>query len=108
MIVALTLAFLLRPQSDDLPQVVDKVDCTSEVVLPFLESQRQAPCISLEIGGKSYKFALDTGAVGGRIAPEIVASLGLKPVGQVQAGDPSGKNTRTVDIYKIPEVKAGG
>jgi len=108
MIAALAFSLILCRQSQDLESPVDRVECPAEVVLPFQESQRQAPCINLEIGGKTYKFALDTGAVGGRISPEIVQSLGLKPIGQVQAGDPSGKNTRTVNIYRIPEIKAGG
>jgi hypothetical protein len=63
--------------------------------------------IELSIGGKPYHFLLDTGATGGRISPSVVATLGLKPVGEVRAGDPSGKNSKTVQIYKIPEITAG-
>src|SRR5579862_5678061 len=87
---------------------VQSVDCPSQVILPMLPSARQAPVIELEIGGQKYKFALDTGAVGGRISPEIVQRLGLQPIGEVQAGDPSGKNARSVKLYRIPEIRAGG
>jgi hypothetical protein len=107
MFVALTLAVTLLAQSDE-PKPVESVSCPSQVVLPMQDSARQAPVINLEIGGKTYKFALDTGATGGRISKSIIESLGLKPVGVVQAGDPSGKNVRQVNIYKIPEIKAGG
>ncbi len=107
MIVALSLAFSLLAQNDGLGPPVDRIVCPREVVLPTIPSARQAPVINLEIGGKTYRFALDTGAVGGRISEEVVKSLGLKPVGIIQAGDPSGKHNRVVSIYKIPEIKAG-
>jgi hypothetical protein len=107
MIVALSLAILLRAQHGD-PPAIDRIVCPTQVILPMEASARQAPAINLEIGGKNYKFALDTGAVGGRISEDIVKSLGLKPVGTVLAGDPSGKNSREVNIYKIPQIKAGG
>ena len=107
MIVALTLAISLLRQAADLPAPIDKLDCPKQVVLPMQDSARQAPVINLEIGGRTYRFALDTGAVGGRISEDVVKSLGLNPIGVVRAGDPSGKNTREVHIYKIPEIKAG-
>src|SRR4051812_29182135 len=106
MIAALSLAIALAAQHGD-PPAIDHIVCTRQVILPMLDSGRQAPAISLEIGGKTYKFALDTGAVGGRISQDIVKSLNLKPVGKVLAGDPSGKNSREVNIYKIPQIKAG-
>jgi hypothetical protein len=108
MIVALSLALSLLARDDDLGPPVDRIVCPHEVVLPMLPSARQAPVINLEIGGKTYRFALDTGAVGGRISEEVVQGLGLKPVGKILAGDPSGKHDREVSIYKIPEIKAGG
>jgi len=107
MIAAVCFALLAIKQDEDIPAVVDRIDCPSQVILPMQDSARQAPVINLEIGGKTYHFALDTGATGGRISPAIVESLGLKPVGVVRAGDPSGKNVRDVKIYKVPEIKAG-
>ena len=108
MFAALSLALLMTQQDSGLPPVVDRIDCPHEVVIPMQDSARRAPAIRLQIGGKTYLFALDTGATGGRMSQEIVQSLGLKPVAQIRAGDPSGKNTRMVDIYKIPEIKVGG
>ena len=89
------------------PIPVERTVCTSKSILPILPGPRKAPLIELTIGGKPYHFLLDTGATGGRISPEIVATLGLKPVGEVTAGDPSGKNNRQVKIYRIPEIIAG-
>lgn len=107
MVAAFLLHFLLLRQDDKLPPVIDRLDCPHEVMVPMEPSARQAPTLKVEIGGKDYRFALDTGAQGGRISPDIVKSLGLNPVAQVLAGDPSGKNTRTVNIYVIPEIKIG-
>lgn len=87
---------------------VKSVDCPERVVLPMLSTQHQTPMIELEIGGQKYKFVLDTGAVGGRVSHEVVERLSLQPEGIVRAGDPSGKNTREVKLYRIPEIKAGG
>lgn len=108
MFASISLAFLLfggLPQADERP--IEKLTAPDMVTLPMLESARRAPVIALEIGGKEYRFALDTGAVSGRISKRIVDELGLKPIGKVRAGDPSGKNTREVSIYRIPEIKAG-
>lgn len=107
MCLVLSLSLFLASQSDVDSKAVESVTSPAKAVLPMLKSARQAPCIELEIGGKKYRFALDTGAVSGRVSPDIVAALGLKPIGEVRAGDPSGKNSRTVKLYRIPEIKAG-
>ena len=106
----LAALFLLLPMlqhGDHEPLPVEKTLCTERVVAPMLPGPRRAPLIELTIGGKPYQFLLDTGATGGRIDPTIVERLGLKPVGEVRAGDPSGKNTRQVKIYRIPEITIG-
>jgi hypothetical protein len=100
--VLLTTAFV----QDEKP--VQSISCPHQVTLPMLPTPRQSPMIELEINGRKYNFILDTGAVGGRIPLAIVKELGLKPVGKVLAGDPSGKNSREASVYRIPEIKAGG
>jgi len=105
-LAASTVAALILAQSPE-PQPVERTECPAPVTLAMLPSVRRAPLIELTIGGKPYHFLLDTGAAGGRISPEIVAYLGLKPVGQIEAADPSGKNSRKVDLYRIPEIVAG-
>ncbi len=86
---------------------VDRMVCKGKVSTPMLPGKRRAPLIELTIGGKAYHFMLDTGAIGGRVSPEIVKALKLSPAGEVHAGDPSGKNSRTVYLYKIPEITIG-
>lgn len=108
MIVATLASLLLAAQHRGYePKPVDRIQFQGQTALPILPGPRKAPLIELKIGGKPYHFLLDTGATGGRIAPEIVESLGLKPEGEVRAGDPSGKNSRQVKIYRIPEIVAG-
>jgi len=97
---------LLRQDEPDLI-AVDRTEFHGKVVLPMLPSPRRAPLIELKIEGKAYHFMLDTGAVAGRISQAIVDRLGLKPEREVTAGDPSGKNSRQVKGYRIPEIDAG-
>lgn len=99
----------LAGQSPQDMRAVNRVDCPGRTVLPMLDGPGQAPLIELEIAGKKYKFALDTGSgSGGRVPEEIVSRLHLDVIGIARAGDPSGRNSRDIKLYRIPEVKAGG
>jgi len=108
MILATLLSVVpfFQPIQED-PKPVERTECSSRVSLPMLPGHRSAPLIELSIGGKPYHFLLDTGAQGGRISPAIVESLGIQPIGEITAGDPSGKGERQVKIYSIPEIDAG-
>lgn len=97
---------IVRMMNHD-PIAVGRTEFHGEVRLPMLPSKRKAPLIELTIKGKKYHFLLDTGAQGSRVSPEVVAGLGLSPIGEVMAGDPSGKNSRSVKIYLVPKVSAG-
>ena len=107
MFVAALAVLALLKQSEQVHDAIAQIECPSRVVIPMEPSARQAPVIDVEMGGKTYKFALDTGAEGGRISSDIVDALNLKPVGEVMAGDPSGKNRQAVSIYEVPEMKVG-
>lgn len=108
MFVSLSIAAVLLNHFAQSESAVVRSTCPGTVVLPMLQTQRQSPLIELEIGGKKFKFTLDTGAVGGRVSPEIIKMLHLKPEGMIRVGDPSGKNSREVGSYRIPQIKAGG
>lgn len=59
-------------------------------------------------GGKTLRFGIDTGAQGyGRIAPQVASDLGLVKVGEVLAGDPSGKNPQSLPIYELGSLAIG-
>jgi predicted aspartyl protease len=49
------------------------------------------PVVPVTIGGRPYRFAIDTGAAGhGRIRASVAQALGLAAIGTMQAGDGSG------------------
>ncbi|MFL6195531.1 MAG: retropepsin-like aspartic protease [Thermoanaerobaculia bacterium] len=66
--------------------------------------------LEVRINGQGpYRFALDTGAGGaGRISLELARKLGLKPAGEVITGDPSGKNTRSLQLVEMDTLTLGG
>src|SRR5205085_11759216 len=68
------------------------------------------PTVQVMVNGKGpFLFGLDTGGAGSlRIDSTLAAKLGLEKVGQVRGGDPSGKNTRLMDVVSIGSVEVGG
>lgn len=66
--------------------------------------------IELMVNGKGpFLFAIDTGAEGGpRLDSSLVEKLGLKPSGQRQEGDPSGRNPRMAETVKLDSIELGG
>lgn len=77
-----------------------------------VEMQRSGhlPVVSVMVNGKGpFRFAIDTGAAGAlRADSTLVAKLGLRKVGEVRGGDPSGKNTRTMDVVEVQSLEVGG
>jgi len=67
------------------------------------------PAVEVTINGEGpYVFLVDTGAAGGgRIDPELAAKLDLETLGQVQVGDPSGRNRATRDLVRVDHVRFG-
>jgi len=68
------------------------------------------PTISAMVNGKGpFRFGVDTGASGYLILKaELAATLGLEPVGEARAGDPSGRNPVSVKLYSVDSVSFGG
>ncbi|HEX6898903.1 MAG TPA: retropepsin-like aspartic protease [Thermoanaerobaculia bacterium] len=89
---------------------------------PFSSAEMSAPSVEVpmlpgegivvevRINGKGpYKFSLDTGAGGGgRITPKTAEALGLPVVGEVMAGDPSGKNRQAQKVVEADSLTLGG
>ncbi|HEX7181338.1 MAG TPA: retropepsin-like aspartic protease [Thermoanaerobaculia bacterium] len=65
--------------------------------------------VEVRIDGQGpFRFGIDTGAAGGgRIDQKVVEKLKLPVAGQAMAGDPSGKNRRSVDIIRIGKLSVG-
>jgi len=68
------------------------------------------PILEVTINGQgSFVFGFDTGAQGGlRIDNSLVEKLKLKATGQVQATDPSRRNSQASETYKLDSIDIGG
>jgi len=72
-----------------------------------IDLSRIIPVVEVRIGGRPYRFIVDTGTSGhGRVTAALARTLGLQPVGQVLAGDPSGR-TQTRSLYRVAELEIG-
>lgn len=67
------------------------------------------PAVEVTVNGKGpFIFAIDTGAQGTlRVDSTLVEKLSLKKNGEMQAGDGSGQNTRTLDTVGVDSIKVG-
>lgn len=68
------------------------------------------PAIEVMVNGKGpFLFGVDTGGQGtARIDSSFIEKLGLKPTGEIQAGDPSGKNPQTLQAVVLQSVEVAG
>jgi CubicO group peptidase (beta-lactamase class C family) len=82
---------------------------TGGVEVPMLRN-RHLPAVHVTIDGQGpYLFAIDTGGAGlARIDAALAGKLGLKKVGEVRAGDPSGLNTKTLPLLALGTIELGG
>ncbi|HKO54818.1 MAG TPA: serine hydrolase [Thermoanaerobaculia bacterium] len=78
----------------------------TEVPMTF---SRHLPVIEAKINGKGpYRFTFDTGfGHMMQLSAAIVAELGLPQVGEARAGDPSGKNSRTMRMLRVDSIDIG-
>jgi hypothetical protein len=67
------------------------------------------PAVDVLVNGKGpYRFAIDTGGAGAlRVSAALAKELGLKTVGEVWAGDPSGKNRERREVVAVDSVQLG-
>lgn len=65
------------------------------------------PVVTVSIGGRSFRFAVDTGAGGhGRIRASVAEALGLAVTGRMRAGDSSGA-TQERRTFALPRLGVG-
>ena len=76
---------------------------------PMLRSGHM-PAVQVRVNGQGpFLFAIDTGGAGtARIDSSLAARLGLTTVGEVLAGDPSGKNPRRMRLVELDSIEIGG
>jgi len=64
--------------------------------------------VPVMLGSRACKFAIDTAAAGhGRVLPSIASELGYETVGEVRAGDGSGRIGGSRAIYRAPSLRIG-
>jgi Aspartyl protease len=75
-----------------------------------LEMVAGLPTIAAMVNGRGpYRFGIDTGAAGYlRLKPALAEALGLQAIGEVRAGDPSGRNPITLPLYRVESLAFGG
>jgi predicted aspartyl protease len=82
---------------------------TKAIEIP-MQLEGGMPVIEVQINGQGpFLFGIDTGAQGtARIDSALVERLGLKPTGEIRAGDPSMKNVQASATVKLDSIVAGG
>jgi len=82
---------------------------TKSVEVPMLFRDGM-PVVEVMVNGRGpFLFGIDTGGQGDARADEsLVKTLGLKKIGEAQAGDSSGKNAVTLDFVGIDSINIGG
>jgi predicted aspartyl protease len=90
------------------PTRPDKVIIRGPVDLP-LDMTNHVPVIEAKINGKGpYRFALDTGFGGMvEVTAALAEQLAMPAIGEMKAGDPSGRNPRTVRLFRAESVDVG-
>jgi hypothetical protein len=81
---------------------------TKAIEIP-MQVEGGMPVIEVQVNGQGpFLFGIDTGAQGpARIDSTLVKKLGLKPSGEVRAGDPSMKNAQAVATVKLDSLIVG-
>lgn len=91
-------------------QQVRSADSATKLPIEIpMQTDGGMPTIELMVNGQGpFLFGIDTGAQGAaRIDSSLVEKLKLKPSGQVQATDGSGRNPQTVETYQLDFVAIG-
>lgn len=103
------VALLVIGLQDREPSAYQKLDY-SPTAVSFTTPFGQTPVVEVTLGdGKTYHFDLDTGAAGpGMLDSDIAEAMGLKATGEIEMGDPSGKNNTKSKLFALPSLKLGG
>lgn len=88
--------------------IPDEVLIRGRVQLP-MDTSQHVPVIEAKVNGKGpFHFAVDTGFGGMmELNASVAAQLGLKAIGEVAVGDPSGKNQQTRRLLRADSVDVG-
>ncbi|TAH36873.1 MAG: PDZ domain-containing protein [Planctomycetota bacterium] len=104
------LFLLFELSSAQQPAPAPRTSLAQEVVRVPMSHETRMPVIEAKVNGQGpYRFILDTGAgAHGRLDRDLVAELKLEPVGEAQASDGTGVNTRSARLVGVDCVEVGG
>lgn len=91
------------------PAAPQKTEMNGAVAVPLAELNHLVT-VEAKVNGKGpFKFAIDSGAGGMlSVSASLAESLGLEKIGEVLAGDPSGKNPTRRSIVRVDTIEIGG
>jgi predicted aspartyl protease len=98
-----------RQRQGRTPEDPIAVTLGADVIRVPMRIIQDQPAIQVRIGEEGpFEFLVDTGAEGnGRISRALAERFGLEKVGEVIAGDPSGRNSERRDLVGVPELSIG-
>jgi hypothetical protein len=75
-----------------------------------MELRRNMPFVQVQVNGRGpFTFGIDTGTgTEALVSPALAEELGLPTVGSVEAGDPSGKNSRQLPQVTLTKLSVAG
>ncbi len=90
------------------PEAPGEVMIGGRVQIP-MDLTNHVPVIEAKVNGKGpFRFGVDTGFGGVmEVSPALAQKLGLPVIGESVAGDPSGKNRKTVRVLHAESVDIG-
>ena len=91
------------------PRAPAETALTTAVRVP-MSLDHHVPTVDVKLNGTGpYRFAIDTGAGGmARISSRLADELHLETIGEVLAGDPSGRNPVQRRLVRLDSVEIGG
>ncbi|HEV2104392.1 MAG TPA: serine hydrolase, partial [Candidatus Eisenbacteria bacterium] len=74
-----------------------------------MDTSHPLPTLMVMVNGQGpFRFGLDTGGAGSaRVDSALAARLGLRTVGAVRAGDPSGRGLVTLPLVAVDSIRVG-
>lgn len=92
------------------PSAYGSFTATGPATFDFQPNARNLVAIEVKLNGKGpYLMGIDTCASGGvRLSTKICEDLGLPKVGEVQSGDGTGQNMRSIPVRRASSLEVGG
>jgi D-alanyl-D-alanine carboxypeptidase len=99
-----------RPDGDEPLMKPERSFVPPEGVDVSMTMAGHLPTVDVMVNGKGpFRFSIDTGGSGAaRVDSAFAVAMGMKVVGEVWGGDPSGRNERRMDVVALDSLSIGG